>query len=204
MIININRKFIFVANLRAASTALENCLTARCGILINESSLGKHFCVWEMQERYNWLFNTIPLDNFFVFGVLRDPLFYLVSLYNFHRQDIFDKEISSTKALSFEDFYYKWIECEELQWQVLPQIDRFRDLNKQVRGNYFIRYRDLDRQFKEICNHLELPEVQVPVDNVSPKAITAEDVSSSCVKDIAQRYKEDYYYLENMTGKFLK
>jgi hypothetical protein len=204
MIININRRFIFVANLRAASTSIEDAIGVKCGIAIDDSALGKHFCIHEMEERFKWLFDVVPLNRFFVFGVLRDPLYYLISLYNFHRQDAFDKQISSTKNIEFEEFYYKWLDHPNLKWQMLSQVDRFKDKNEKVCCNYFIRYRQLVPQLQEIREHLKLPKFNLPSVNASPRGLTTEDIQSSCVKDIANRYEQDYYYLENMTGKLLK
>src|SRR5688500_16762347 len=86
MLISLSRQFIFVANLKAASTSIEIALRPYAEICLTEAHWGKHFLLRDVISTFPWVWNLpgYEYEKFLVFGVIRDPIDYMLSLYNAH------------------------------------------------------------------------------------------------------------------------
>ena len=49
-----------------------------------EARFGKHQRFSEVETRFAWMLDLFDPDKLFVFGVMRDPVDYMISLYNSH------------------------------------------------------------------------------------------------------------------------
>lgn len=195
MIISIEKKFIFVANLKTASTSIEAALRPHGDIVVRRSELGKHLPYAEIQKRFRWVFSAISESEFFKFGVIRDPLDYALSLYKSHRDEKFkNNHRLYTGDMSFDDFLEKWVPNNKGQLQ--PQIDRFVDINGNLALDQLIIYSDLEKKFPEVMSKVGIPEIELPNMNVSPKSDV--DVTDSARLHIATLMGRDYKAIENI------
>lgn len=53
MLISLRKKFIFVANLKTASTAIEKQLRSVCEVAILQTRFGKHHGLDEIEKRFS-------------------------------------------------------------------------------------------------------------------------------------------------------
>ena len=99
MLLSLSHKFIFVANLKSASTAIESAMGDKAEIKLSATKFGKHDGLSAISNKFAWIKRYIPYEEFFVFGVIRDPVDYLLSLYNSHQKPAFDGKQQSTKSM---------------------------------------------------------------------------------------------------------
>ena len=148
MLISLRKKFIFVANLKSASTAIEKQLRSVCEVAILQTRFGKHHGLADIERRFSWVFDYVPRDEMFIFGVIRDPVDFMISLYNFHRKEAFQGQPSYTGEMSFDAFMDDW--TRRNSWQCRPQSDRFRNRKGVFDLDYLIDYARLDEQLADL------------------------------------------------------
>ena len=144
MIIDLDRKFLFIANLRTGSTSLQKALSADADIVIAKTRYGKHLGVAAIEERFRWIFQYRKAGEMFVFGVMRDPLDYLTSLYRFHKADAFRDQRHSTANINFDEFLETWVPTS---WQTRPQIQRFLSPESAFETVTVWNFRNIERNF---------------------------------------------------------
>ena len=74
MLLSLSKKFLFIANLKTASTAIERVLAPHCELRLTSSPFGKHQSFVEFAERFRWLLSVTAIEDLFIFGVIRDPV----------------------------------------------------------------------------------------------------------------------------------
>ena len=189
MLLSLSRKFIFVANLKSASSGIENAIGDQAEIRIVQTKFGKHVSLSQISQKFAWVKRYIPYKEFFVFGVIRDPVDFLLSLYNSHQKPAFDGRTHSTKGMSFDDFLEIW--CEQ-SWQATPPHQRFTDEHGRFCMNHLIELEHLGEEFPKICERLELGAVRLGRTNSSPSVLRRLDLTSAQIDRVKARYREDY------------
>ena len=71
MLISLSKRFIFVANLKTASTAIEQALSPYSEISLNRAEWGKHSSLANIQAQFAWIFDIVKFEDFVIFGVIR-------------------------------------------------------------------------------------------------------------------------------------
>jgi hypothetical protein len=202
MLISWSHRFIFVSNLKAASTAIIDALGPRSEIVVDRAELGKHFALHDIIARFEWIFLEVPFETFFCFGVIREPIDYMLSLYNSHLDEKFmEDKFLSTCGMEFSEFLRQW--CSRHEGEAAPQASRFFLKDGQIGLNYILDYTSLASQFAEVCDLLELPPITLPRLNVSPRGLVKECLSEEEIGTIKSRYELDYKIYSTMTGKVL-
>jgi hypothetical protein len=199
MLLSLSRKFIFVANVKSASSSIERALGERAEIRLSQTKFGKHDGLTTISRKFGWVRRYVPYSEFFIFGVIRDPVDLLISLYNSHHKEIFDGLPHSTKGLSFDEFRQSW--CEK-SWQAKPQRLRFIDEHERFRVSHLIDFAELTLEFPKICARLGLQGVELPTANVSPAMLARNDLSAAQVRDIQDEFASDYDYIKNRPRVF--
>jgi hypothetical protein len=195
MLLSLSKKFIFVANVKTASSSIEKALGGRAEIKISQTKFGKHDTLSAISRKFIWVRRYVPYSDFFVFGVIRDPVDLLLSLYNSHHKEIFDGLPHSTRGLSFDDFRRGW--CEK-SWQAKPQHLRFADEHNRFHVSHLIDYSQLQAEFPRICAHIGVPDLALPMSNVSPQILGRNELTRAQIGDIEKEYSEDYDLLRNL------
>lgn len=194
MLLSLNRKFIFVANLKTASSTIEAALGPRADVRFSQTKFGKHDGLTQISHKFGWVKKYVPYEEFYVFGVVRDPVDYLLSLYNSHQKDEFEGKIQSTKGLSFDEFLEVW--CGR-SWQARPQHLRFTDEHKRLKMSHLILLNDLTDEFQQICVRLGLGWIELGRRNPSPEVLTRRDLTQAQIDLVKSRYAEDYAFIES-------
>lgn len=202
MLISLSRRFVFVANVKTASTSIEAALRPHAEIAISETRFGKHSGLAEIQDRFGFIFRKQPLESFFTFAVVREPLDMLVSVYSSHHKPEFKGERHYTGDLSFDEFLEAFRKRQS--WQLVPQAQRLRDKTGQIRMDYVIDFDRLDTQFAEVVALLGLPPTPLPTHNESPDVLSPAEVPEPTQAAIAEHYKRDRRIRRVLSGRWLR
>lgn len=204
MIINFDRRFIFIANLKCASTSIEQVLRPDSEVAIMESRFGKHYPYRLIEDRFFWIFRTIPKDQFFVFGVMRDPVDYLLSLYNSHCAARFkDDPVVYTGGMSFDDFLTRWKDRNEDQ--MVPQYTRFLDGGSMIAANYIISYDKLAHGLAEVGREIGVEGLSgVGREHCSEKHLDRNALTPKHLSWIKDTYRKDYEFLKNYSDRVMR
>ncbi len=194
MLLSLSHKFLFIANIKTASSSIEAALGSHAEIAISKTQFGKHDPLTVISGKFPWVRKFVPFEEFFVFGVMRDPVDWLLSLYNSHTKPGFDGKQHSTKNVPFSRFLTQDF---EKRWQMRPQSSRFIDENERFQVDRIVDYTKLDAEFPDICRHLGLGDVKLNRRNVSPQVLSREDLSPADMEFIREKYAADYELIAN-------
>jgi len=168
MLISLSKKFVFVANLKTASTSIEKALRPHSEVALVESRFGKHQPFRTVEARFGWMLAPIDPGELLVFGVMRDPVDYMISLYNSHTDQKFkDNPALYTGGIDFDRFLGEWtVRNEE---QVRQQYLRFLDANGRIAANYIISYDRLEAGLRFVGQRIGVKSLlSLSRENTSP------------------------------------
>src|SRR4051812_39959950 len=139
MLFSLTKKFIFIANQKTASTSIEKVLAPHADLRLLRSEFGKHLPFARVIEHFGWLTTRVALKELFIFGVMREPVDYVLSMYNAHCKERF-RGIPHlyTGGMSFEKFLSVWVPNHPDQMK--PQISRFMSADGKMVANLLISY----------------------------------------------------------------
>jgi hypothetical protein len=199
MLIGIKKRFIFIANTRTASTSIEMFLKGQSDIALTKPEYGKHFNYTAIIRKFSFLFAepNLPASGYFRFGVVREPLEWVVSWYNYRRRkDLPEGHPNSCDAIGFEDFAEEVMSKEGRPFaRIGRQIMKFLDVDGVSLGvDYLIPLPRIHEDFRDICQALHIgkePRLDTTVRNASPAAMRAGAVDASLVKRLRGHFAED-------------
>jgi hypothetical protein len=198
MLLSLSHQFIFVANLKSASSSIERALGPSAELRLSKTKFGKHDDLSTIARKFQWTKKYVRPDQFFVFGVMREPVDFILSLYNFHTLEQFKGKAHSSNGVPFEEFWTRW--CSK-SWQTRPQYRRFIDKRGNFRVSHVIEFERLDTEFPKVCARIGV-EAKLPKANVSPRILSRSDLSRELIAEIAARYSEDYEFLKTRPRAF--
>jgi hypothetical protein len=178
MIISQPYRFLFVANLRTASSSIHEALAPLATASLAHTAAGKHLSLTGIHDR----FGPERVAPLFAWAVIREPVSYLWSLYTFHKQPGFDGRPITTRGRSFEEFCFG----DTHRWMLVPQSSRFAGPDGEFGLDLLIRYEHLSAGFSYVKFRLGLPNLLLRRLNVgapSPARVPA---------SLAERIREDY------------
>jgi hypothetical protein len=199
MLLSLSHKFIFVANVKTASTSIEATLGGFAEVRIKKTEFGKHNPLTQISRKFGWVKRYVPYNEFFVFGVIRDPVDHLLSLYNAHSRDVLRGSAVPTRGMDFEAFRDVW--CKD-NWQAELQSPRFIDRNGHFQISHLIAYDRLHDEFEKICDRLGLGGKVLKQLNVSPDNLTRADLTPAQIERVERDYAQDYELLRNRPRAF--
>lgn len=195
-----NRPFVFVANVKAASTSIERSAFATAAdIRITRTELGKHAPVSEIEDRFSFLFDEMPREEFFWFGVIRDPVEWVLSWYNFRSRPAL-AELSHPNHglfagnLTVEQFW----EQQQDDPGLVPQSERFRSRGAGAGVDFLIDMADLSGGTAAVADLLGVRLVRIPKRNASTSRTG--DVAPALRKELMRHYAADYELLGNLAA----
>jgi hypothetical protein len=199
MLLSLAHKFIFVANVKTASTSIEATLLNFAEIRVRKTEFGKHNGLSAISQDYPWVRRYVPYNEFFVFGVMRDPVDHLLSLYNSHTQNKWTGTALSTREMTFDMFIDAW--CSK-SWQAEPQHRRFQDKHGRFQMSHVIDYNRITSDFIGICAHLGLGDLRLKHLNLSPETLTRDNLTAAQIARVERDYAQDYEFLRNRPRAF--
>jgi hypothetical protein len=205
MLISLSRQFIFVANLKTASTSIEVALRPYAEICLAEAHWGKHFVLRDIISTFPWIWN-LPgggYEKYFVFGVIRDPVDYMLSLYNSHT-NIRLKPYPALYSgeMTFKQFIQTWVPRNWFQAE--PQSQRFVRLDGQLGAHYLISYEQLSHGMAFITKRLGIPGIKhLPKENASPQRLVRRDLDQEDISWIIDHFKTDFAVRRQLCDRLL-
>jgi hypothetical protein len=201
MLLSLNKKFLFIANLKTASTAIERVLSPYCELRLTQSNHGKHQTFVETAERFRWLLSVANIEDLFIFGVIRDPVDFVVSIYNSHKREQFKGDARLyTGDMDFARFLSHWV--PKNADQLKNQYVRFVSTEGRLITNLLISYDKLDEGLEVVANRIGVSELtKLPRANDSPQGIGRNDLTPEQHHWIEQRFRKDREFIERHADK---
>jgi len=197
MLLSLNKKFLFIANLKTASTSIERVLSGHCELRLTQSNHAKHQTFIEFAERFKWMLTLTNIEDLFVFGVIRDPVDFVLSLYNSHKREQFkDNPRLYTGDMDFARFITQWVprNADQLKNQYL----RFVSAEGRLITNLLISYDKLDAGLEMVANKIGVPELtKLPRANASPDGTKRDELTREQVEWIESRFRRDREFIEH-------
>ena len=190
MLFSLSKKFLFIANLKTASTAIERVLAPHAELRLLQSQYGKHQTYLQFTENFKWLAGRADARELFIFGVIRDPIGYALSVFNFHAKNEFRGQPNFTGNMDFARFVSTWV--PKFADQMKPQISRFVDARGKLVTNLLISYDRLQEGLDIVADRLDIPALRnLPRDNESPRVVGRSDLSAEQIAWIEERSRTD-------------
>ncbi|NET44485.1 sulfotransferase family 2 domain-containing protein [Okeania sp. SIO2B3] len=183
-------KFIFIGHKKCASTSIVNSNIAEIAdIKLRDPLIGRHMTIEEVYETFNFIFEkqNFEFNKFFKFAIIRDPIDWALSKYNFRSGR------PSWKGMTFTEFFRSSPHLAKPQSDVLISTKY-----KEVRVDYLARYHQLTEDLSRIKNILGLETLSIPKLNASVKKVYPHDLEESLKEEIKERFYCDYELLENL------
>jgi hypothetical protein len=195
LLLGLNKKFLFIANLKTASTSIERVLAPHSELRLTQSNYGKHQTFVEIAERFRWLLNCVNIEDLFIFGVIRDPVDFVLSLYNSHKREQFkDNPRLYTGEMDFARFITHWVpkNADQLKNQYL----RFVSAEGRLVTNLLISYDKLDAGLEKVAAIVGVPDLtKLPTANRSPDGIGRNDLTKEQTDWIEARFRRDKEFI---------
>ncbi|NET44486.1 sulfotransferase family 2 domain-containing protein [Okeania sp. SIO2B3] len=189
-------KFIFIANTKSASTSIVNSNIAEIAeIKVTDVHIGRHMSIDKVYETFNFIFQkqNFEFNKFFKFGIIRDPLDWVISWYNY-RSGLPNHKLARKKDMTFAEFFHSVPHLAKPQSNVFISTK-----SKEIRVDYLVRYDRLTEDLSRIKKILGLDTLSIPKLNKSfVKNIHLHDIEESLQEEIKERYYCDYELLENL------
>lgn len=191
MLFSLTRKFLFIANLKTASSSIEKVLAKYAEVRLQQSQFGKHLPFPDFVEHFKWLVNRVDMNEVFVFGVIREPVDYVLSIFNSHTKEHFrGNPRLYTGGMDFDRFMTKWF--PKNADQLRPQISRFTAADGRLATNFLISYDKLYEGLDIVAKKLKTPELlNLPRENASPRVLNREDLTGDQIAWIEDRMQKD-------------
>lgn len=197
MLIGVEKRFIFVANTKAASTSVEHLLLPYSDIVRSGNSQRKHIPMKQVLNSYPFLFEqpNFQPDSFFRFGVMRHPLEWIKSWYRYRKGN----KVTNPLAENM-DFSAFWAQKD---WNIL-RADRTKHLQSQMfysphdepLMDVIIPHHRLDEMFGNICEKLEI-KGSLAQKNASLLKDT-EIIPETLKSEILEFYAKDFALFEQL------
>jgi hypothetical protein len=180
MLVGFEKKFIFIANLKTASTSIESLFGDFAEFKISQSAFGKHKGISAVEIFLEEFAGSSDLSGFFRFAVMRDPVRWLNSLYRSHKSVKFENTALSTLGMSFSEFLDVW--CDINHDMARPQVERFKNRHGLIDIDYVIDFANLADGVRDVAR-----SVNVEINELSPV-----DLDEKILRKIEKRYISDF------------
>ena len=203
MLIGLQRKFVFIANLKSASSAVEKILRPLSEIALVESRFGKHLPFHRIEERFAWVFKLIPPNEFMIFGIIRDPIEYTISLFNSHTDIKFQNDPRLyTGEMDFDMFLGKW--CTVNADQIRPQFTRFIGKDGTIAANLIISFPKISEGLDVVASRIDAPDLRsLPIVNASNARFSPDDLSDNQRTWICEHFERDRRFIAQFCDRVL-
>lgn len=203
MLLSLSKKFLFIANLKTASTSIERVLAPHSELRLTQANFGKHQTFVEISERFRWLLNVVNIEDIFVFGVIRDPVDFVLSLYNSHKREQFkDNPRLYTGNMTFDQFITQWV--PKNADQLKSQHVRFIGSEGRLITNLLISYDKLEAGLELVAKQIGVPDlVKLPKANASPAGAARDELSKQQIDWIEARFRRDREFIDRHANKLV-
>lgn len=198
MLISVQNRFVFVANTKAASSAIEALLARHAEIARPGGPQFKHSSLGTIRYDYRFLFDMpeYPFESFFRFGVIRDPIEWIGSWFRFRKGNKVESPLP--KEMGFREFW------EAKDWNIRRhdgeprlQRDMFCDARGEIMADMLLPHHRLDELFPQVLAGLGIEgELQrLNVSNMRPEKLQVPD---DLRDEMREYYAIDYALLADI------
>lgn len=192
MLIGIEKKFLFVANTKTASTSIEKVLVPHSDVVMQGNSELKHSPLAEGRAAHRDLFERAEggWDSYFKFGVMREPFDWISSWFRYRRGNQVESPLPL--EMTFADFWARkdWNLFRGPQKEKNLQRRMFVDAEGKVLADVIIPYHRVAEYFPQICDQLGIPR-GLPRENVSTLR-EMDPIPEALHQEMLEHYAEDY------------
>ena len=144
----------------------------------------------------------MSIDSFYKFGVIREPVDWLVSWFNYRsREQLADPQHRNHKNYTGNLDFDGFIEMITRENRIKPQSNLFLDHKGNNAMDFIIKYENLHDDFNFVSKKLGL-DLELPHKNRSTeKRMNSEKVLSSTMDKIRKFYAIDYELIESISKK---
>ncbi|MDZ7709591.1 MAG: hypothetical protein U5K36_05550 [Roseovarius sp.] len=191
MLIGLDRKFVFIANTKTASTSIETALAPVAEIALGGNPARKHVPLHDAITEHPEIFaqpGQWPRF-FFKFGVMRDPLDWIDSWFRYRKSNRVESPLP--KDMSFAEFWERqdW-NFRRADGRPYLQGHMFCGPQGKVLADVIVPYHRLPQMFPEICAALGVA-APLPRENVS-RLREAETLTPALEARLRGFYAQDY------------
>lgn len=189
MLISVKKRFVFIANSKTASTSIETALVPYAEINRMGSPQRKHIS-WKMaKEEYDFLFKfpEYSPESFFKFGVIREPVEWVLSWYNYR---LGNQNLPNAIPLDMT-FYRFWKSIDRIK--DVSQKAHFVDDDEVCRFDLIIPYEKVSQAFPAVMKSLGIRKVVLPAKNISAgQKLVRKKLKADMISEINEYYHQDY------------
>jgi hypothetical protein len=183
-------RFVFIATLKTASTAIEAALSPHACIHIGHTRFGKHMSLTDAVSRFGFIFDEVPFEEFESFAVVREPAERLHSLYRSHKDGWFRKYKPErwTGEMSFDQFLEDWLIRHPRQ--SISQTEQLTDQHGTYKLSNIYSFERMPDEFPSLVKRL-VPDAKIeglPKRNASE---TEEEITEAERRSVYELYPED-------------
>ena len=193
MLLSDRYNFLFLANPKCASSSVEAEWRNYSHISIRSTKLGKHISYREVQKHLKFVFKRTerPIESFFRFGIVRDPIDKAVSWFNYRARKC---STPPTKGDAIKDFATSVAAQAEKGGNNRGQHRFFSDQEGNLGTDYLIALPKLSEELPRLRNALGIKARKKSAKshlNASSSLITRDDLPSDVIRTLTQMYHED-------------
>ncbi|MDQ9172263.1 sulfotransferase family 2 domain-containing protein [Oxalobacteraceae bacterium R-40] len=202
MLISFSKRFLFIANTKTASTTIERNLRRHADISISATRLGKHMSYSQVLKNFKFVFRKsgAAADEYFRFGVIREPVDWVVSWYNYrHRDQLMSnsaKMKKSTHGITFEEFVFEMMKPANRGKfaHIGNQLAKFTANDGSLGVDYLIPLSRVETELQIIATELGIKKAfpkEKKSANASPRVIGVNDVTPEIASKLRTYFAED-------------
>jgi hypothetical protein len=199
MQISVKKRFVFISNTKNASTSIETALLPFCEIVRGGTSNRKHIWMADALQEYAFLFERpgFEPETFFKFGVMRDPVEWIVSWYRYRKGNKVDAPLPA--HMTFAQFWEMgdWNKIIQPTGEKRLQSQFFTGKDGKLLMDFIIPYETLAQAFPIIARSLGI-YTALPFENVSILRKDAVDVPGWLIPELRAFYAEDYALIADL------
>lgn len=208
MLISVSYRFVFVANTKAASTAIEHILKEYSEIAIRHQAYGKHWPCNRIRRVFSAYVREfeMPFDALLRFGVVRDPVDWALSWYNYRRRKALSPDSkNSCHRVSVSEFISELAKRRSRKpfAAIGTQARRFTDRQGALSVDWLIPYPALPKALPALGASLGIPDrvdIKKEVRNASPTHVTRKDLTEAQRETIRNALAKDEALFNHGSG----
>ncbi|MCQ8185445.1 sulfotransferase family 2 domain-containing protein [Parvularcula maris] len=190
MLLSTRHRFVFIATLKTASTAIEAALAPHASIHIAHTRFGKHMTLSEVMDRFAYIFEEEPFEKFESFAVVREPAERLHSLYRSHKDSWFERNKPDrwTGKMSFTEFLTDWL--RRYPKQAVSQTEQLTDSSGHARLKRLISFERMPEIFPEFAEKL-VPDAEFAALPKRNESRSQDEISEADRQSVYDLYADD-------------
>lgn len=197
MLISLRHRFVFVANTKAASSAIEAALRPYAEIHHGGNPARKHIALHAALREYADLFarQGMAPEHVFKFGVMREPIDWIGSWFRYRKRP--GARAPLPRNMSFAEFWQQGDWNFRRNARPNLQRDRFIAPDGTLLADAIIPYHALEAHFSAICARLGV-QADLARRNVSRASAEAVRIPPWLRTELHEFYAQDYALFERL------